>query len=248
MRNPSTRTRRRNLSINTNEACTFRGHRKAKEEKEEIEPKSGPVIRRLPLRAIKLDPDAYPLPQRRRPPVRKQLELLLAGQKLPPLKVMKVEAPGADIKGTYILVDGYAALRAYQRRAKDYKTGKLTGNLPQVELEAIHVEIVDAPEDRRVRSHLKSRIREFYQEFPGCSERQVARELRCDIKTVKKCAADLIEQWKTEKMKTIRRMISIRMPSRVIACRLRQKWPSARGLSQPVISRMIRIDRLKPGS
>lgn len=220
-------------------------HMKAKntlteQEQAEIKAKSGDVIRRIPLVAIKLDPEVYPAAARHRLSVKAQLQLLLAGDELPPPRVIRGELQTGGTKTQYLLADGYAVWKVYQQRARLHKQGKLNLPLSQVDLETIRVELVDAPVYQSVSNSLRNRVRQFYEDRPGYPERRAAKELECDIKTIKKYATDLIVKWKEERRQTILQMSAQGYSNRDIMKALKARWPSARGLSQSVISRMIR--------
>lgn len=215
-------------------------HRETREEREGIKAKSEPGKRRVPLTAIQLDPDVYPPSQRRKSSVRRELRLLLQGRRLPAIKVIEIAPKNGVTKKEYLLVEGYAIWRAYQRRASSYQRSKLSNPLSPVELQTIEVELVDAPIHKKKSQRLTERIRQFYQQSPGCPESRAAKELGCDLKTVRKYGGDLIDEWKKQRSKLVERMRSRGMSNRAIARALKEKWPCARGLSQPVINRVIR--------
>lgn len=213
--------------------------REKREQQEEIKAESGPVIHRIPLSAISFDLDLYVSSQRRQPTIRRQLELLLSGQPLSPVTVMK-DSSGKDQKSTrYVLLDGYTTWKAFQRRARLYRIGKWKGRLSQIELNMIRVEIVDGPGHRETNRGLKDEIRSFYDKFPGYPESRAAKELRCDVKTIRKYAADFLDQWKERKRKAIEKMQATGKSSREIAQALKLRWPWARGLSQSAITRTV---------
>ncbi len=216
---------------------------KANKEKVKIIAESGEVIRRVPITGIKLDPNACPLSHRRGVSARDHLERLLAGQSLPPVKVMEDKSEHEGTKKQYLLVDGYTVWKAHQRRSNLYRDGKLTTRLSQVEIETIQVKIVAAPVYQKARQNLRDRIRQFYKQFPGYPESRMAKELGCDIKTIKKHGADLITQWKEVRINMVKELNSQGESNREIAKVLKHRWPSARGLSQTVINRIIRVYR-----
>lgn len=213
-----------------------------KEQQREIKAESGPVIHRIPLTAIGLDSELYPPSQRRQPTTKRQLELLCQGQKLSPVKVMKDQSAAAHVGKRYLLVDGYATWRALQRRTRLCKNGKWPFHLSQKErndLDLVEVEIVAAPVLSRTSRGLKAAIRSLYEKFPGYPESRAAKELRCDIKTIRKYAADLVDQWEKLRDKMIDELSAKGKSSREIAQTLKLKWPWARGLSQPAITRKV---------
>lgn len=201
--------------------------------------KSGPDIRKVPLTAIKVDPEFYPPSRRRQPLARKWFRQLLKGLKLPAVKVMEVVPKKRGVRKEFLLVDGYGIFQAHQQRAKLHKSGKLREPLSQVELETIEVELVDAPIHKTKNQHLKDKIRQFYEQFPGCSVSSAAKELDCDRNTIRKYAGDLIEEWKKERTKLVEGMRSQGKSSREIMQAVQRTWPSTRGPSQPTISRMV---------
>lgn len=211
-----------------------------REQQQEIKAKSGAVIHRIPLTAISLDPGLYPPSQRRQPTIRKQLELLRQGQKVSPVKVVKDQSAAAHGGKRYLLVDGYATWKALQRRTRLCRNGKWGANLPQIELDMILVELVDAPVHRERSRDLQDRIRSLYRNFPGYPEGRAAKELGCDVKTIKKYAAIYLGPWENEVKKLIEQMSAEGRSSREIAQALQLKWPHARGLSQSAMSRKIR--------
>ena len=218
-----------------------REYKKKKEKawEEKIKVESGEVIRRLPLAVIKLDTKAYPASQRRKGSVREHLKRLLSGQVLSPVTVMMAEPASEGAKKRYLLVDGYAVWKAHQQRATLYKDGKVSTSLSQVEFETIMVKIVDAPVHQKTTQDLRNTIRQFYEQFPGYPESRMAKALECDIKTIKKYCADLITQWKKGRIEMIKDLNSQGKSNRDIAKALKHRWPSARGLSQTVINRLI---------
>jgi|SRR5271157_1225496 len=206
---------------------------------EKIKAESGEVIRRLSLAVIKLDPKAYPPSQRRKGSVREQLKRLLSGQALSPVKVMIAEPASEGARKRYLIVDGYAVWKAYQQRARLYKDGKVNRSLSQVEIDTIRVEIVNAPVHQKTIQDFRDTICQFYKQFPGYPESRMAKELGCAIKTIKQYGADLITQWKEARINMVKELNSQGKSNREIAKVLKHRWPSARGLSQTVINRLM---------
>lgn len=193
----------------------------------------GPVLLRVSLEHIKLDPHIYPPALRKRHEAKKQFELLLAGKELPPVKIEKLDMP--QKKKRYVLVDGYPIWKAHQLRARRHKEGLLPNlQISPAMLQTIPAVVVEVPDD--LKQSPRDRIRRFYEERPGYPENKAAKELGLDLKTIKKHAGDLIKKWKADR-RIIISVSSKKMSRRAVARALKMIWPWAL-LSQTTVNRI----------